>query len=208
MVEHRGPRLKRPVGGDHDRALFLAQAEDVEEASGPRLVHGEGAKCVEEAQRRLRVFFECLCETARILGRGQGVDDRNDPGKEHRLALEARGRAKGGGPRRLSSADAAQRDAGGPVLEQAAAKVVLPLEAVHLGGPVPATLLQSLDDRQACLAQAIVGCAGAGSILRSGGSSLLARRSSRRVRWRALASGVKRARCSSQLALSSEAPAS
>ena len=161
MVEPRGPLLKRPVGGDHDRALFLAQAEDGEEASGPRLVHGEGAKCVEEAQRRLRVFVECLCETARILGRGQGVDDRNDPGKEHRLALEARGRAKGGGPRRFASADAAQRDAGGPVLEQAAATVVLPLEAVHLGGPVPATLLQSLDDRQACLAQAIVGRAGA-----------------------------------------------
>src|SRR3989442_11390246 len=38
-------------------------------------------------------------------------------------------------------------------------------------------------------------------MLRSGGARLTSRRSPRRVRWRALASGVKRARCSTRLAI-------
>ena len=58
IVEHLGPLLKRPVGGDHDRALFIAQADDLEEEIGPRLVNGEVAEFVEDEQRRFGVFFE------------------------------------------------------------------------------------------------------------------------------------------------------
>jgi len=74
----------------------------LEEEIGPRLVNGEVAKFVEDEQRWFRVFFEFLFETARILGRGQGVDDLNDTGKEHRIALEARCIAKGSGQMRFS----------------------------------------------------------------------------------------------------------
>ena len=62
--------------------------------------------------------------------------------------------------------------------------MVLHLEAVNLGGPVPAHLRQGFDDRKACLATAIVGravappgrlaCAESGQVLDMG--PLLARR--------------------------------
>jgi hypothetical protein len=58
---------------------------------------------------------------------------------------------------RFSYADAAQIDEVRPVFAKAEATVMLHLEAGNLGGPVPAKLLQSCDDRQACLANAMVG---------------------------------------------------
>ena len=102
-------------------------------------------------------FLSSGFETARTLGGGQGVDDINGTGKEHRVALEARRIAKRSGQVRFAQADAAQIDEVGLVFDKPEAEVVLHLEAVNLGGPVPAKLIQGFDDGKACLANAIFG---------------------------------------------------
>src|SRR2546427_4968256 len=57
----------------------------------------------------------------------------------------------------FSHAAAAQIDEVGLVFDKAEIEVVLHLETVHLGGPVPAKLIEGFDDWKACLANAILG---------------------------------------------------
>src|SRR5215471_13021573 len=89
IIKDLGPFLEGAVRGDHDRALLIAQRDDLEEQISARLVNGQVAELVEDEQRRLGVFLEFHFETPRILGRCQRVDDINGTGKEHRVALEA-----------------------------------------------------------------------------------------------------------------------
>src|SRR5467141_884570 len=104
MVEDRGPLLESAVRGNNNRPLFIAQRDDLEEQIGACLVNREIAELVEDEQRGFGVFFEFRFETARTLGRGQGVDHLNGTGKEHRIALEARRIAQRGGQMRLGVA--------------------------------------------------------------------------------------------------------
>jgi len=75
---------------------FIAEADHLEEQIGACLVNREIAEFVKDEQRGLGVFFEFRFEPARTFGRGQGVDDINGTGKEHRGALEAGGIAERG----------------------------------------------------------------------------------------------------------------
>ena len=91
IVEYLGPILEGSVRGHHDRSLFIAQADDLEEQIGTGLVNGEVAELVQYEQRGFGVLFEFRFETTGTLGGSQGVDDINGAGKEHRVALETRG---------------------------------------------------------------------------------------------------------------------
>src|SRR5712691_13444799 len=141
MVESCGPLLKGAVGGNDDRPLFIAQRDDLEEQIGARLVNWEVPKLVEDKQRGFRVFFEFGFETPGALCCGEGVDHLNGTGKKHRMALEAGGIAQRGRQVGFAQADAAEEDEVGLVLDKRQAEVVLHLEAVNPGGPVPAELL-------------------------------------------------------------------
>jgi len=77
----------------------------LEEQIGACLVNREIAELVKDEQRGFGVFFEFRFETARTLSSGQGVDDINGTGKEHRVALEAGGIAKRGRQVRFAQAD-------------------------------------------------------------------------------------------------------
>ena len=48
IVKHLGPLLKRPVGGEHDRALFVAHRDDLEEQISAGLVDGEIPELIED----------------------------------------------------------------------------------------------------------------------------------------------------------------
>ena len=96
MVEDRGPLLEGTVGGNNQRPLFIAEADHVEEQIGTDLVYRKIAEFVKDEQGGFGVFFELRFETARTLRSGQGVDDINGTGKEHRVALEAGGIAERG----------------------------------------------------------------------------------------------------------------
>ena len=108
MVEDRGPFLEGAVGGNDKRPLFIAEANHLEEQIGACLVNREIAELVKDEQRGFGVFFEFRFETARTLSSGQGVDDINGTGKEHRVALEAGGIAKRGRQVRFAQADTAE----------------------------------------------------------------------------------------------------
>ena len=93
-----GHSLKARFEVHDQRPLFIAQRDDLEEQIGARLVNREIAELVEDEQRGFGVFFEFRFEPAGALGRGQGVDDINGTGKEHRVALEAGGIAQARSP--------------------------------------------------------------------------------------------------------------
>ncbi len=105
MGEDRGLLCAGAVRGEHDRAVFLAQTEDVDEEVGASLVKWERAQLVEEEQRGRGVWLAVQGETPGPRGGGPRVDHLKRTGQEPRLALAARGiaprRGQGGpGPRR------------------------------------------------------------------------------------------------------------
>jgi hypothetical protein len=97
IVKDFGPLLKGAVGGNDDCPLFIAQRggvlDHLEEQIGTGLINGQVAQLVEDEERGFGVFLQFRFEPADPLGRRQGVDDINGTGKEHRVALEARGLA-------------------------------------------------------------------------------------------------------------------
>ena len=58
------PFLKREIGGDHDRALFVAPADDLVEQVGGVGVVGEVADLVDGEEQRARVGAESAFERA------------------------------------------------------------------------------------------------------------------------------------------------
>jgi len=83
VVEDFGPVLEGTVGGDHQGALLIAQADDLEEHVGAGLVDGQKAQLIEDQERGAGVFFEFGFHAAGGLGRGEGVDDIDGGGKEN-----------------------------------------------------------------------------------------------------------------------------
>src|SRR5215831_7656203 len=141
MVEDRGPLLESTVGGHDERPLFIAQADHLEEQIGARLVNGQIAELVKDEQGGFGVFFEFGFEPARALGGGQGIDDINGTGKKHGVALQAGLIAQGGRQMRFPQSYSSQKNEVCFVLDKRQAEVILDLEAVNPGGPVPAELL-------------------------------------------------------------------
>src|SRR5262244_4506709 len=131
IVEDLGPFLEGTVGGNHDRALLVAQRDDLEEEISARLVNRQVAEFVEDEQGGFGVLLQFYFETPRILGRGQRVDDIDRTGKEHRVALEASGIAQRGRQMRFPQAHTAQYDEVGFGLDKLEVEVVLYLEAVN-----------------------------------------------------------------------------
>ena len=95
----------------------------------------------------------CLSRPVRLRG-GQGIDDIHGRGEAHRVALQAGGVAQGGGQMGLAQSDPAEEDHVGLVLDELQAEQLLDLKTVDLTRPTPLELLQGLDDREACLADA------------------------------------------------------
>jgi hypothetical protein len=157
MVEDGGPLLEGAVGGQDHRSLCIAEADHLKEQSGSHLVDREIAELIKDQQRGLGVFFALSFEPARTLGRGQGLEDINGTGQEHRVPLEAGGIAQRGGQMRVPQADAPQQDQVGFVVDKREAAVVLDLEAVNPRGPVPAELLSGFDDGEARQPEAAFG---------------------------------------------------
>jgi len=149
MVQEGGPLLQSAVGGQDQRPVFIAEAEHLAEQIGAGLVQGERAELVEDEERRFGLFFPCRFEPTRTLRRGQRVQDIHGTGKEPRVAVAARRRAQRRRSVRCPQTDAAQKDHMGLGLDERQADVVVPLEAVQPGGPVPAAWLQGVEDGEA-----------------------------------------------------------
>ena len=60
VIKDFGPFLEGTIGGDHDRPLFVAQRDDLEEEIGTRLVNGQVPQFVEDEQRGFGVFLDSL----------------------------------------------------------------------------------------------------------------------------------------------------
>src|SRR3989454_8776202 len=58
IVKDRGPFLEGTIRGQHDRPLFIAEGDDLEEQIGPCLVNRHVAQLVEDEQRGLSVFLD------------------------------------------------------------------------------------------------------------------------------------------------------
>jgi hypothetical protein len=76
IIKNLGPFLKGAVRGHHDRALLIAQRDNLEEQIGARLVNRQVAEFVEDEQRGFGVFLQFRFETPRILCRCQRVNRR------------------------------------------------------------------------------------------------------------------------------------
>ena len=149
MGEERGPLLEGAVRGEKDRPVCLAQTDDWEAQISASLGNGESAPRVEDAQRGFGVLLACLFETPSTPGGSKRVAHRNGAGKEHGGALEAGGRAQRRRQGGCAQAHAPENEAVGCVADPLEAEVVVHLEVVHAGGPVPAELLHGCDAREA-----------------------------------------------------------
>ena len=136
---------------------LLTPRDALEEESGACLVNRQVAQFVEDAQCGFGVLLQCRFETAGPLGGGQCVDDLNGTGKEPRVALEAGGIAQCRRQMGLPQTPTSQQDTVGFLLEKRQAKVLLDLEAVNPGGPVPPELLQGFADGDARQPHAALG---------------------------------------------------
>src|SRR5271163_539948 len=147
-VEDGGPLLEGFVGGDYDRAAFVACADDLEEKIGPALVDGEITDFIQNEQGWDEVFAQLGFEGAFGMGGAQGVDDIDRVGKEHAHALLAGGVAERRGEMGFTEADEAQEDDVRLVMDELETEEFLDLETVDFLGPVPAEGVEGFDDRE------------------------------------------------------------
>jgi len=95
---------------------------------------------------------EFLLQSAGVLGGCQRIDDINGGSEAHRVTLQAGGVAQCDGQMGLAQAHAAEEDYIGFILDKLQPEQVLHLEPIDLAWPSPLERLQSLDHREASLA--------------------------------------------------------
>ena len=72
VVEDGGPVFEGLVGGQDDRAAFVALADDLEEQVGAALVDGQIAQFVDDQQIGAGVLLEFLDQASGVAGRRRG----------------------------------------------------------------------------------------------------------------------------------------
>jgi hypothetical protein len=148
-VEDGGPLLEGFVGGQHDGAVFVAGADDLEEQIRAVLVDGQLADFVEDKHGRAGVSAQLGFEGAFELGGAERVDDVDGGGEEDVDALLAGGVSERAGEMGFTEADEAQEDDVGFVMDELEAEEVLDFETVDLFWPVPAEGVEGFDDGEA-----------------------------------------------------------
>jgi hypothetical protein len=77
------------------RAAFIAPTDDLKEQVGALFIDGEIAQLIQYQQTGFEILAELGLESPGGLSGGEGIDDIDGGGEEHRIACQASGMAEG-----------------------------------------------------------------------------------------------------------------
>jgi len=115
------------------------------------LVDGQVAKFVDDEECGLQVALELALEPAGGLGGGQGIDDIDGGGEEHRVSMLAGSVAEGDRDVRFAEANIADQDDVGLGGDESQTEQVLDLRPVDFCWPVPLEVIEGLEHGERAL---------------------------------------------------------
>lgn len=145
IVEDLGPLFESAIGGNDKRAAFIAPADDLEEQVRAVFIDGKVAQLIEYQKTGLEILVKFSLKLPGGLSGGEGIDDIDGGGKEHRIACQASGMAQCVTRIALPQTDPAEEDDVGLVVDKLQAEQVLDLKAIDLFGPTPVELLEGFE---------------------------------------------------------------
>ncbi len=159
VVEDGRPVFVGFVGGQHDGAAFVPLADYLEEQIGTALVDGQVSEFVHQQDSGTEIFLEFDGQASSVLRGGERVDDVNGCGEQNAVTSLTGGMAQRDAQVTFSQAHAADKNHIRFVFDELEAEEILDLSAIDFAGPGEVELVERLDDRKACQADAALACA-------------------------------------------------